>query len=156
MSYDGITEETFRSVIPIEEIQKYEGNCWATTLSMMLRCHGFDISQKYVTDLFFEWRFEGVTSNQMSQLINYFNVNFLSKKTWIMKATGKWQPMLQYLGSFAPVQIFITGHFVLLLGYDADTQKMTYFDPWDGSVKEVSIGTFGGYGGGETVYMYKE
>ena len=156
MSYTGITEGQFRTIIPIEEIQKYEGNCWATTLSMMLRCHDFAISQKYVTDLFYEWRFEGVTSKQMSELVKYFNANFLSKKSWIMKTTDDWHPMVQYLGSFAPVQVFIAGHFVLLLGYDTDNEKLTYFDPWDGSVKEVSKGTFSSYGGGETVYMYKE
>jgi len=47
-----MSEQQFRAIIPIDEIQIYEGNCWATTLSMMLRCHGFEINQAYVTGLF--------------------------------------------------------------------------------------------------------
>ncbi|NJR58093.1 MAG: hypothetical protein HC769_04060 [Cyanobacteria bacterium CRU_2_1] len=156
MGYQGMTEEQFRKCIPIGEIQKYSGNCWATTLSMMLRYHEFDISQKYVTDLFHEWRFEGVTSLQMSQLVDFFNKNVLGKKGWIMKTVDSWNGHLSSLSLFAPIQIFIEGHFVLLLGYEDDNSMITFFDPWDGSVKEVSTDTFSSYGGGETVYMYKE
>lgn len=156
MGYQGIGEENFRKIIPVDEIQKYEGNCWATSLSMMMRCHGFNISQKYVTDLLFEWRFKGVTSEQMAQLIGYFNKNFLLKKGWTMKDTPAWKPMLAYLGNMAPVQVFITGHFLLVLGYDDEKVLITYFDPWLGDIRSVSPVTFTGFGGGETVYMFKE
>jgi hypothetical protein len=154
MPYEGMSEEKFRAIIPISEIQRYEGNCWATTLSMLLRTHGFDISQKYVTDLFREWRYEGVTSSQMNALVGYFNKNLLSKKGWIAKTTDNWSGLVSDLGQFGPIQVFITGHFVLVLGSDGD--EITYFDPWNGSVLTVNELTFKGYGGGESVYMYKE
>ena len=156
MPYVGITEDEFRNIIPIGEIQRYEGNCWAAALSMVLRCHDFDFNQNYVTSLLREWRIEGVTSKQMSDLVEYFNRNFLSKKNWIMKTTDSWQRILQYIGQFAPIQVFITGHFVVMIGYDDSNDQITYFDPWDGSVLEVSKSKFARLGGGETVYMYKE
>ncbi len=156
MSYEGMTEEEFRSVILIGEIQRYEGNCWATTLSMLLRCHGFNVSQKYVTDLFHEWRFEGVTSDQMRQLVNYFNKYFLNEKGWLMKSTSSWSGILQFIDQFESMQVFVEGHFVLLLGFDSVSESITYFDPWNGAVYEVSIGRFEELGGtGETVYMHQ-
>jgi hypothetical protein len=156
MSYEGMTEKQFRKIIPIGEIQVYEGNCWATTLSMMLRCHGFDFSQKYVTDLFREWRFDGVTSKQMSALVNYFNNNFLMPKGWIMKR-GDWtREILSFMAQSALVQVFIRGHFILILGYDSDDETVTYFDPWDGSVNTVSFNRFLRLLPTETAYMYQE
>ncbi|VAW41514.1 hypothetical protein MNBD_GAMMA01-2166 [hydrothermal vent metagenome] len=156
MSYEGMTEKQFRKIIPIREIQAYEGNCWATTLSMMLRCHGFDFSQTYVTSLFHEWRFEGVTSKQMSQLAGFFNKNWLSRKGWVMKTVSGWKQIAKYLDQFGPVQVFIGGHFVLLLGHDTEDGTVLYFDPWDGSVREVSERRFSQLLPKETVYMYKE
>ncbi|MGJ8663859.1 MAG: C39 family peptidase [Marinicella sp.] len=151
-----MTEEKFRDIIPIGEIQIYDGNCWATTLSMMLRCHGFDVSQSYVTSLFHEWRFEGVTSGQMDQLVHFFNKHWLKKKNWVMKTVDGWVQMLNYLDQFAPVQVFIKHHFVLLLGYDTAAETVVFFDPWDGAVREITVQRFSELLPKESVYMYKE
>ncbi len=157
MDYRGMTEEAFRNIIPIGEIQRYDGNCWATALSIVLRTHGVDISQKYVTDLYREWRFDGITESQVEELVKFFNKTCLSKHGWVMKTTPTWQGHMQSLIEFAPIQVFIEGHFIVVLGYDLDTGDTTYFDPWLGGVTTVPAQTFASLGGpGHTVYMYQE
>ena len=156
MSYEGMTEKQFRDIIPIGEIQIYEGNCWAATLSMLLRCHGFGISQGYVTSLFHEWRFDGVTARQMAQLVNFFNNNWLNRNGWTMNTADGCDEILSFIDQFGAIQVFIDGHFILVLGYDSVDESVTYFDPWDGSVNTVSYPQFSRLGLRETVYMYKE
>lgn len=157
MGYRGMTEQDFRRIIPIGEIQRHDGNCWAAALSMVLRLHGFNVSEKNVTDLYHEWRFDGITQDQVEQLVTFFNKSYLSKQGWIMKTAVSWQGHMPALIEFAPIQIFINGHFIVALGYDSDNGQTTYFDPWNSEVRTVSQQAFAGLGGsGHTVYMYRE
>ncbi|CAB3764563.1 C39 family peptidase [Paraburkholderia humisilvae] len=157
MGYRGITEQNFRQIIKIGEIQRHDGNCWACALSVVLRVHGINVTENYVTGLFHEWRIEGITVNQVEQLVGFFNKNYLSKQGWVMKTTNTWQGHMTQLIEFAPIQVFIQGHFIVVLGYDDDNGQTTYFDPWDGQVKTVSEQAFTGLGGpGHTVYMLRE
>jgi hypothetical protein len=125
MSYRGITEQEFRRIIPIGEIQRHSGNCWACALSMVLRLRGFNVSEKYVTDLYHEWRVDGITADQVEQLVVFFNKNYLSKQGWIMKTTDSWQGHMSSLIEFAPIQIFIDAHFIVALGFDSDNGQTT-------------------------------
>ncbi len=154
MGYEGITETEFRKIIPIHEIQKHEGNCWATTLSMLLRCNNFQESQQQVTSLFPEWKKDGITSKQMSELVDFYNKNKTAKAGWEMKTASHYSHLLPYINQMKPIQVFITGHFVLILGEEGG--RITYFDPWDGQIRVVSESTFLSYGGGEAVYMYQQ
>lgn len=156
MSYKGITKNQFKAVISPQEIVVYNGNCWATTLSMLFRCHGFDFSQKMIHDLFEEWRFSGVTSVQMSRLITYFNRTYLDAKNWEMKSMECYTSLLSQIDALAPLEVFLSGHFVLLLGYDETTQEVTYFDPWKGGFITSALNVFEQLDGADTAYLLKK
>lgn len=160
MSYIGTTEERFRAIIPFNEIQRHEGNCWATSLSIQLRLYGFDrFTQSYVTSLYPDWRYDGITIEQLDALAQFFQreIDRIYPQEWRLSIAGSWQGgnLLNYIGENDSYTVFIKGHFVVLLGYDDEKDEVLYYDPWDGQVRQLSKGIFATLGRGETVLLFK-
>ncbi|MCP4105192.1 MAG: hypothetical protein GY749_06595 [Desulfobacteraceae bacterium] len=141
MGFNGISRETFYKTIPYNELQKYKGNCWAATTSVMLRLKGVQVTQKEVTSLFFNHRFVGLGKDELNEIARFFNKYILSKKGKEMKGFDGWEHLKKYV-DMLPAVVFIKKHFIVMLGYNDDTDSIFYWDPWLGELKNTNTGGF--------------
>lgn len=150
--YRGMTEQDFRHIVPIDE-PAAAGNCWASALSMLLRCHGADFSCDSVTGVLAGKGYGSVNAAHVRELTAHFNRALLPGLLF-MGSTERWQGHLHLLLEFAPIMIHVDRHFVLVLGRDERNGDLTYVDPWDAAVRVASPATFTLLGGsGLTIFL---
>lgn len=162
MPYEGIDVEKFTKVITTPKIQKYEGSCWAASLSVLLRLNGVNESEEAIAKMYAEWVHEGITFKQLESLVEFYNKFYFKKETSLvvktreMKCVGKLKGIMPYIGQYKGVMVFIEGHYVVVLGRNDDNDLLSYYDPWSGVVEWMSEALFYTSGTQESVVVQEE
>lgn len=144
--YCGMSEEEFRRLVPLGTSTVQGGACWATSLSLLLRCHGLDVPPPKVAALLDELGGKDITHYQLDNFSHHLNLTLISFGLRLRAACrARNQP--PEMACAAPWLIAVEGHFVLALGCKPTEDEITYFDPWSDAVHTVPAQVFEWLGG---------